>query len=61
MYTASATNPKLLYITQSPNPPNTVLHRSHNETVKLVTGGPPKKLRVKAVHGGKKVANHCVK
>jgi hypothetical protein len=26
MYTASATNSKLLYITQSPNPPNTVLH-----------------------------------
>jgi hypothetical protein len=24
-----------LYITQSPNPPNTVLHRSHDEIVKL--------------------------
>ena len=35
MYTASSTNYKLIYITQSPNPPNTVLHRSHNETVKL--------------------------
>jgi hypothetical protein len=35
MYTASATNSKLLYITQSPNPPNTVLHRSHDEIVKL--------------------------
>ena len=35
MYTTSATNSKQLYITQSPNPPNTVLHRSHNETVKL--------------------------
>ena len=35
MYTASSTNQKLLYITQSSNPPNTVLHRSHNETVKL--------------------------
>jgi hypothetical protein len=32
MYTASATNSKLLYITQSPN---TVLHRSHDEIVKL--------------------------
>ena len=31
MYTASATNPKLLYITQSSNLPNTVLHRSHDE------------------------------
>jgi hypothetical protein len=31
----STTNPKLLYITQSPNPPNTVLHRSHDEIVKL--------------------------
>jgi hypothetical protein len=35
MCTASATNSKLLYITQSPNPPNTVLHRSHDEIVKL--------------------------
>ena len=35
MYTASSTSQKRLYITQSPNPPNTVLHRSHNETVKL--------------------------
>ena len=35
MYTASATNSKLLYITQSPNPPKTVLHRSHNKIVKL--------------------------
>ena len=35
MYTASATNSKLLYITQSPNPPNTNLHRSHDEIVKL--------------------------
>ena len=35
MYTASATNSKLLYITQSPNPPNTVLHGSHDEIVKL--------------------------
>ena len=35
MYTASSTNQKLLYITQSPNPPNTVVHRSHNETIKL--------------------------
>jgi hypothetical protein len=35
MYTASATNSKLLYITQSPNPSNTVLHRSHDEIVKL--------------------------
>ena len=35
MHTASATNSKLLYITQSPNPPNTVLHRSHDEIVKL--------------------------
>jgi len=34
MYTASATNSQLLYITQSPNPPNTVLHRSHDEIVK---------------------------
>ena len=32
MCTASATNSKLLYITQ---PSNTVLHRSHDETVKL--------------------------
>jgi len=29
--------------------------------VMAVTGGPPNKLRVKAVHGGKKVPNHCVK
>ena len=36
MYTASSTNQKLLCITQSPNSPNTVLHRSHTETVKLV-------------------------
>jgi len=35
MYTASATNTKLLYITQSPNPPNTALHRTHDEIVKL--------------------------
>ena len=35
MYTASATNSKLLYITQSPNSPNTLLHRSHDEIVKL--------------------------
>ena len=35
MHTASATNSKLLYITQSLNPPNTVLHRSHDEIVKL--------------------------
>jgi hypothetical protein len=35
MYTASATNSKLLYITQSPNPPNIVLHRSHDEIVKI--------------------------
>ena len=37
MYTASATNSKLLYITQSPNPPKTVLHRSHvrDKIVKL--------------------------
>jgi hypothetical protein len=35
MYTASATNSKLLYTTQSPNPSNTVLHRSHDEMVKL--------------------------
>ena len=35
MYTASATNSKLLYTTQSPNPSNTVLHRSHDEIVKL--------------------------
>jgi len=35
MYTASATNSKLLYVTQIPNPPNTVLHRSHDEIVKL--------------------------
>jgi hypothetical protein len=35
MYTASATNSKLLYITQSPNPPKTVLHRSPNKIVKL--------------------------
>ena len=35
MYTASATNSKLLYITQSPNPPNTVLNRSHDEIVTL--------------------------
>ena len=35
MYTASATNSKLLYITQSPNPPKTVLHRSHNKIVEL--------------------------
>jgi hypothetical protein len=33
MYTASATNSKLLYTTQSPNPSNTVLHRSHDEIV----------------------------
>ena len=33
--TASATNSKLLYITQSPNPPKTILHRSHDEAVKL--------------------------
>ena len=30
MYTASPTNSKLLYITQSPNPPNTVLLKSHH-------------------------------
>jgi hypothetical protein len=35
MYNVSATNSKLLYITQSPNPPNTVLHRSHDEIDKL--------------------------
>ena len=35
MYTACATNSKQLYITQSPNPPNTVVHRSHDEIVKL--------------------------
>ena len=35
MYTASATNSKQLYITQSPNPLNTVLHMSQNDTVKL--------------------------
>jgi hypothetical protein len=35
MYTTSATNSKQLYITQSPNPPNTVLHRSHDEIVKF--------------------------
>jgi hypothetical protein len=35
MYNVSATNSKLLYITQSPNPPNIVLHRSHDEIVKL--------------------------
>ena len=35
MYTASATNSKQLYITQSPNPLNTILHMSYNETVKL--------------------------
>jgi hypothetical protein len=31
----SATKSKLLYITQSLNPPNTVLHRSNDEIVKL--------------------------
>jgi hypothetical protein len=35
MYTAFATNSKLLYITQSPNPPKTVLLRSHDKIVKL--------------------------
>jgi hypothetical protein len=45
MYTASARNSKLLYITQSPNPPKTVLHRSHNKIVKL-----DKKRRDKGSH-----------
>ena len=35
MYTECATDSKLLYITQSPNPPTTVVHRSHDEIVKL--------------------------
>ena len=35
MHTVSTTNSKPLYITQSPNSPNTVLHRSHDEIVKL--------------------------
>ena len=35
MYTASVINSKIVYITQSPNPPKTVLHRSHDEIVKL--------------------------
>jgi hypothetical protein len=35
MCTAPATNSKLLYITQSPNPPKTVLHRSHDGIIKL--------------------------
>ena len=34
MYTASATNSKLIYYPK-PNPPNTVLHGSHDEIVKL--------------------------
>ena len=35
MYIPSTTNSKLLYISQSPNQPNTVLHRSHGEIVRL--------------------------
>ena len=35
MCTASATNSKLLYITQSLNPSNPVLHSPHDEIVKL--------------------------
>ena len=35
MHIVSATNSKSLYITQSPNPPSTVSHRSHDEIVKL--------------------------
>ena len=35
MCTASATNSTLLYITQSPKTPKTILHRSHDEAVKL--------------------------
>ena len=56
MHIVSATNSKSLYITQSPNPPNTVSHRSHDEIVKL-----DKKKKKKNRQGSHYSQNHVIK